>query len=162
MATAEVVSYAAPAYRRNGELLKKSLAGLSREEWLRQPAEASNHLFWIVGHIMWARTAVLGMLGASWSRPWLTLFARGGNLAAADQYPSLEEINAAWDEQSAALISALENASPEIMASPAPERIPSFDGTKAGTIELLGQHEAGHVGQAIYLRSWLQHGRATS
>jgi hypothetical protein len=151
------IANAAATYRMNGEMLAKSFAGLTPEEWLRRPGESSNHLLWIVGHVIWARAAVLGLLGVQWSKPWAPLFSRGAKLGDAAQYPSPEEMAAAWTEVSAALTSALEAVSSEALAAPAPPRVPNFDGTVGGTVGFLGLHESLHVGQAAYLRTWLGH-----
>lgn len=154
---AEIVN-AAATYRQNGELLVKTYAGLTPEEWLRSPSESCNHLTWIVGHIIWARGATLGLLGSPWTRPWFPLFGRGSKLAEPSQYPSAPELEEAWQDVSAALTCALNEASSEALSAPAPERIPAFDGKLSGTIGFLAFHESYHVGQAAYLRSWLGHG----
>ncbi len=151
------IATAASTYSHNAQFLVKSYAGLTDEEWLRRPGDQSNHLLWIVGHVAWARSAVLGLLGAPWSKPWLPLFARGVKLDDAAGYPTPQEISLAWDEVSAALTAAIDQASPEALAAPAPPRIPSFDGTVGGTIAFLAFHESLHVGQAAYLRTWLGH-----
>ncbi len=151
------IANAAAAYRMNSQALSKSFAGLTPEEWLRRPSESSNHLLWIVGHVIWARAAVTGLLGTKWSRPWLSLFARGAKVVDAGQYPSPQEITQAWEELTAALKSALEEVSVETLAAPSPEKIPTFDGKVSGTIGFLAFHEASHVGQAAYLRTWLGH-----
>jgi hypothetical protein len=142
----------------NGEMLAKSFAGLTPEEWLRRPGESSNHLLWIVGHVIWARVAVLGLLGAQpLSLPWLPLFSRGAKLGDAAQYPTPEEMTAVWQECADALTSAFEQVSTETLFAPAPPRIPTFDGKVGGTVGFLGMHESMHAGQAAYLRTWLGH-----
>ena len=158
MSVPNEISNAAATFRMNGEMLAKSFAGLTPEEWLRRPGESSNHLLWIVGHVIWARAAVVGLLGAQpFSLPWLTLFSRGTKLGDAAQYPTPEEMTAAWEECAAALTRALDQGSPETLSAPAPARIPSFDGKVGGTVSFLGWHESIHTGQAAYLRTWLGH-----
>lgn len=152
-----VIAATASTYRFNGDFLAKSYAGLTDEEWVRRPNETSNNVLWIVGHVAWARAAVLGLLGSPWSKPWLKEFARGSKLGDPEQYPTPQELDVAWQEATAALTAAFEQATPEALAAPAPERIPSFDGTVGGTIGFLAFHESLHVGQAAYLRRWLGH-----
>jgi uncharacterized damage-inducible protein DinB len=158
MAIAERISTAASSFERNNSLLGKCFEGLSDEEWLRQPGENSNHLLWIAGHIVWARAGVMRMLGAEWTKPWLAQFARSAKLLDAAQYPRPEEVTAALTESAGALTAAMEAASPEALAAPGPERVPSIDGTLGGTVFFLAYHETSHVGQAVYLRSWLNKG----
>jgi hypothetical protein len=95
-----------------------------------------------------------------WNRPWLPLFARGARIEAADQYPALDEVLAAWKEVSATLAKAMEGATAETMAMAAPEKSPSFDGKIGGMVSFLAYHETYHVGQLAYLRKWLGHGGA--
>lgn len=161
MPIAERISTAASCFERNDSVLNKCLEGLSHEEWLRQPSETSNHLLWIAGHIVWARSAVMRILGTEWSQPWLPLFARGAKLGEAAQYPRSEDVTAALAESNGALTAALEAASADALAVPGPAGIPSLDGTLGGTVSFLAYHESGHVGQVVYLRSWLKHGGVT-
>ena len=52
------------------------------------PNEKTNHIAWIVGHVIWARKQLLGRLGTEWSQPWLDLFARGAKCDDSAAYPS--------------------------------------------------------------------------
>jgi hypothetical protein len=151
------IAGAAHSFQLNNDLLKKGLDGLNTEEWLRSPGASSNHILWIVGHVIWARVAVLGLLGSEWSRPWLSLFGRGAKPADAAEYPTPEEATLAFEEVSARLTAALEGASEETLSKPSPERIPSADGQISGVLNFLAYHETIHVGQVAYLRKWLGH-----
>jgi hypothetical protein len=151
------IATAAAIYRQNDGLLAKSWAGLTPEEWLRQPGQSSNHLLWIVGHLILVRSVMLGILGTSWSRPWLPLFGRGAKLVEPHEYPSPEEITTAWQDISVAFASALEQAPAAVLSAPPAEKIPTFDGKNSGLFGFLAFHESYHVGQAAYLRTWLGH-----
>ena len=151
------IAQAAIQYGQNHDLLEKSFQGLSPDEWLKSPAECSNNLLWIAGHIVWARSMALGFLGSLWSRPWLSLFARGAKLVDPAQYPSQEEVITAWRDVSESLTAALENASVEALSAPSPVKSPSFDGKMSGLVSFLAFHETYHVGQICYLRCWLGH-----
>lgn len=159
MPVAESISFAAATFHRNSQMFPKCHAALTPEEWLRRPSESSNHLLWIVGHMMWAREIVLGLLGASCSKPWFPMFAMGSKPTSAEPYPSVEEIKSAWQEVSAVLTAALEKATPEALSAKAPDRIPTFDGKLSGTIGFMAYHETYHAGQVAYLRTWLGHDR---
>ena len=151
------LSTAAHAYRQNAALLNKSFEGLKAEEWLTSPKPTSNPELWILGHVVWARSMALKLLGSPWERPWLSLFARGAKLPERSQYPSPEEIMLGWQEVSTNLTAALEGATDEVLSAPAPEKSPSFDGKVGGMVTFLAFHEAYHVGQAAYLRCWMGH-----
>jgi hypothetical protein len=50
-----VIATAAENYRFNSDFLTRMVQDLSPEEWLSRPNEKSNHIAWIVGHVIWAR-----------------------------------------------------------------------------------------------------------
>jgi uncharacterized damage-inducible protein DinB len=153
------IANAAASFHINSDILDKSLADLTPEEWQTRPNETSNAMFWIAGHILWSRASAIGLLGSSWSKPWLGLFARGSKLLDKDQYPSPDELLLAWNEVKPTLTAALESASAETLAAPGPARIPSLDGKVSGVVGFLALHETYHAGQACYLRRWLGHGQ---
>jgi uncharacterized damage-inducible protein DinB len=152
------IASAAYSFTTSEGLFNKSFEGLSAEEWQRRPNASSNHMLWVAGHVIWARAAVLGMLGQPWTQPWFHLFTRGSKTVGADEYPSAGEILSSFAEVSTRLTAALDAATDEALSAPAPERIPSADKTLAGTILFLAHHDAYHLGQAAYIRAWLGHG----
>lgn len=159
MPVASQIAHAAGGFRFNADLLDKSLEGISSDECCTCPGDGSNSLLWVAGHIVWARSRALSMLGTTWSRPWLPQFGRGAKLGETAEYPSLDELLLAWEDVKAALNDALENASTETLSAPGPAGIPNFDGMLSGVISFLALHESYHVGQAAYLRRWLGYGQ---
>ena len=158
MPVPQQIANAAVSFQRNKSVLDKSCKDLTAEEWLKCPSEGSNHLLWIAGHIVWARSSVLKVLGGpEWSRPWLSLFARGKKRQEATLYPSAEEVMAAFEDLSGHVTETLENASEDTLKSEAPPKSPPGDGTLGGVINFLAFHETYHVGQIAYLRCWLGH-----
>ena len=150
---------AAQIYSRNESLLAKAIDSLTAEQWARRPGECCNSALWILGHMVWARSRGLKLLGVSWDKPWLHHFERGSKPADPSQYPSSEEVLIAWQELSACLPPALEAAPAEAMAAAAPEPSPSFDGTIGVMVGFLAMHESYHVGQVVYLLRLLGHDR---
>lgn len=161
MPIASPIASAAHTYRQNEKILGKTFLGLTPEEWQRRPGETSNPILWVVGHVIWARSLVLGVLGSSWTRPWLPLFVRGAKLGEPAQYPSPDELLLAWQEVSESLTAALEGATEEALSAPAPEKMPTVDGKVSGVVGFLAFHETYHVGQAAYIRTWLGHDGVT-
>lgn len=153
------IVHAAGSFRLNADLFEKSIEGLTPEEWQSCPSQSSNGLLWVAGHIVWSRSRALGFLGETWSRPWLSLFARGAKPVERAECPSPDEVMLAWKEVKAALNVAMESATDEKLATPGPERVPSFDGKLSGLLSFFALHESYHVGQAAYLRRWLGHGQ---
>jgi len=150
-----VIATAAENYRFNSDFLTKMVSDLSPEEWLRRPDEKLNHIAWIVGHVIWARKAVLGRLGTEWSQPWLSSFARGVKCNDVATFPSPDTLMEGWREVSGVLATALDGASEEVLSQPSTQGPPSADGKISGVVNFLAIHETYHVGQASYLRSWM-------
>jgi uncharacterized damage-inducible protein DinB len=144
-------------FKRNEAMLAKSIEGLSTEQWTRRPLDESNSVLWILGHIVWARSRALKLLGVAWAEPWLTYFERGSKPEDAPHYPAPDEVLAAWKDLSTSLPAALEAVSAEAMATSAPTPSPSLDGTVGGMVTFLAMHETYHVGQIVYLRRLLGH-----
>ena len=152
------IAQAAEDYRFNNNFLLNSVKDLAAEEWVKRPSENCNHVAWIVGHVIWARTSVLSRLGAKWSAPWLGLFARGAKLDDSAAYPSSDTLIDAWKEVGVVLSQALENASEEALGcAVTPPGPPSADGKISGQIRFLAWHETYHVGQVSIVRGLLGH-----
>jgi uncharacterized damage-inducible protein DinB len=151
------IAIAAVSFKYNADFLKKNVDGLTDEEWVRCPEGCANHVLWIVGHVTWARSALLKRLGEDWSKPWMSVFGRGAKSDGPPAYPSPEETMLAWAESCARLSAAMESVSEEALAAPSIQGPPSADGKVSGVVNFLAYHETYHIGQASYLRSWLGH-----
>ncbi|HWG21328.1 MAG TPA: DinB family protein [Terracidiphilus sp.] len=151
------IASAAQEYRFNNDFLVKSVKDLSPEEWLQRASPCTNHIAWVVGHVIWTRKALLGRLGTEWSAPWLGMFARGAKVEDGAAYPSPDALLDAWREVSTVLAGAFENASEEMLAQPAKNGPPSSDGKESGIVNFLAWHETYHVGQISLLRCLLGH-----
>ena len=147
---------AAQNFNMNSNFLKSGLTGFTDEDWLKRRNDHTNHMLWIVGHLIWSRSAVLARLGDQWKLPWMQLYARGEKCTDCPDAPPPAEVGAAWDESCARLNKAMESATEELLDTPAAKPgPPSADGKLSGTINFMVLHETYHVGQAAYIRSWL-------
>ena len=144
----------------NNGIYERTVQGIPPEQWLIQPSQESNHLLWVAGHAAVSRAVAVRLLGGEWSAPWQNLFTRGQTRVDKDQYPSVAEVQQAWNEISGRLMSALPSASPELMRKPVENGRPSIDGTVGGTVGFLCLHESYHLGQMGFIRKWLGHGQA--
>jgi uncharacterized damage-inducible protein DinB len=151
------IASAAVSFKQNEVFLKKSVDGLTDEEWTRKPDGAANDILWIVGHVTCVRGGLLKRLGAEWSKPWFALFGRGTKPDDLAAYPTPHEAMLAWDESSALVKAAMESVSADVLAAPATNGPPSADGRVSGIVNFLAYHETYHIGQASYLRGWLGH-----
>lgn len=156
MALSPLLTVASQNFNTNSTFLKQGLQGLNDEDWCKQPNEHCNSILWIVGHVTWARAMVLARLGDKWTLPWMPLYARGSKCVDSPDAPSPKALMEAWDESGTRLKTAMENASEDLLNSPAPQPgPPSADGKLTGTINFMALHETYHVGQAAYIRSFL-------
>jgi uncharacterized damage-inducible protein DinB len=152
-----VIAAAAENYRFNSKFLEDSVKDLAPGEWLRRPSETTNHIAWIVGHVVWTRTMLLRRLGTEWSQPWLDQFARGAKCDEGAAYPAPGAMLDAWRESSSLLMQALETIPEDALAQPVQKGPPSADGKVSGVVNFLAIHETYHGGQIAYLRGWLGH-----
>ena len=136
-------------------LYDKALDGLDQKALLARPAEVSNPIVWIAGHLAYSRTGLAGIVGARLDMPWPKLFARGAKAAAPEAYPDIAEIRAAWTHASTALMQRLEELNEADLAAPSPRSFPIPDKTIRGAITFNAFHESYHVGQMAYVRKWL-------
>ena len=151
----EVIAAAAGEFRRNTGFLEKLVEDITPEHWLSRPTDCTNHIAWIVGHVVWARQILITRVGGAWEQPGLDIFARSAKLEADLAYPASNALVAAWRESGDALNNTLGGLSAEALAAPAPPGPPSPDGKVSGFVGVLAWHETYHVGQISYLRSWL-------
>lgn len=146
-------------FRANTEIISKAIEGIPAEDWFRKPGDDSNHLMWVLGHLVVHRGSVLKIAGVDWSSSWGDLFARGSERVADAEYPTVDEMRTAWTEISEQLAGALRQASADLLEAPAPDGPPSFDKKVGGTIAFYAFHDTYHAGQVSYLRKWLGHGQ---
>jgi len=146
-------------FKINTEIVNRAIAGVPQEDWLRKPGDDSNHLMWVMGHLVVHRGSTLKLLGVDWNSSWAPLFARGAERIADDEYPSADEMRAAWQKVSADLVNAVHEAPKDMLEQSAPKGPPSFDGKLSGTVAFYAFHDAYHAGQASFLRKWLGHGQ---
>lgn len=146
-------------FKANTDIVNKAIADVDAEHWFKNPGDDSNHLMWIMGHLVVHRGQTLKILGVDWNNQWASLFARGAERLADAEYPSAEEMRAAWQDVSAHLSAALQQPSPDLLAKDAPKGPPTFDGKVGGTVAFYAFHDTYHVGQISYVRKWLGYGK---
>ena len=146
-------------FRANTEIISKAIADVRPEDWYRTPGDDSNHLMWLLGHLVVHRGHVLKILGSQWDSSWAPLFARGAQRVDDSQYPTIEEMRGAWEQISEQLKTTLREPAAEILNAPAPEGPPSFDKKLSGTIAFFAFHDTYHAGQVSFLRKWLGYGQ---
>ena len=146
-------------FKTNTDIINMAIADVKDEDWLRQPGDNSNHLLWLLGHVVVHRGLVLKTVGADWNASWAPLFARGSERVNAAQYPSVEEMRDAWNQVSEQIKATLNGSPAEVLNKPSAEGIPSFDKQVSGSVAFLAFHDTYHTGQISFLRKWLGYGQ---
>jgi hypothetical protein len=145
-------------FKINTDIVSKAIADVASDDWFRKPGDDSNHLMWVMGHLIVHRGRTLKLLGEQWDTSWASLFARGAQRVDDAEYPSSEEMRSAWNQVSDELSAALNNAPAEVLSQEAPKG-PTLDGKLSGSVAFLAFHDAYHAGQVSYLRKWLGYGQ---
>lgn len=146
-------------YRTNTDIINKAIADMKDEDWFRQPGNESNHLMWLLGHLVVHRGLVLKHMGVDWNRPWASLFAPGAQRVDDAAYPTINEMRDAWSQISEQLKATLNESPEDLFAKPVPAGLPSFDQKISGLVAFLAFHDCYHTGQVSFLRKWLGYGQ---
>jgi hypothetical protein len=146
-------------FKFNTDIINKATADINPEHWFKKPGDDSNHLMFVMGHLVVHRGSTLKTLGGDWNAPWARLFASGAERVADADYPSIDEIRTAWNQVSAELSAVLRQPNKDVLTKDAPKGPPSFDGKISGIVAFYAFHDTYHVGQVSYLRKWLGYGQ---
>jgi len=149
--------YISGMFKTNTDLVGKATVGIPAEQWMLKPGETSNHLLWVMGHLIWSRGNILRTLDVDWKLSWAKQFARGAKPEEILQYPQVDEVVQTWADISDQLSACLASVSAEVLDKPHDK--PTFDGKVGGFVAFLAFHETYHVGQVSYIRKWLGHGQ---
>jgi hypothetical protein len=145
------------SYRLNLDYAHRLVADLSEDQLCAQPIEgrSMNHAAFVLGHLAWTSESMAGLLGAADARgaELRELFGMGSQVHAdRNRYPSKVELVQSLDNAHARLIDAVNRATPEKLAEPAPERMRSRFATLGHLVfGLMTSHEGVHLGQ---LSAW--------
>lgn len=133
----------------------RALAGIGNDALLTRPGPRSNPMLWVAGHLVQARTRLLGACGPPRTLPWADLFATGSVIGDLTRYPGIGELVAVWRSASDELTKRIAALPDQRLDEPAPRWLTGGDGTMLDALAYAAFHEAYHVGQMGYLRKWL-------
>lgn len=143
-------------YRLHRRLLLNCLDGMDDATATRPLAPATNHAAFLALHLIEVRHWLLGnLLGRETTNPFAELSGGAQGIDDIPRFPTVKELNAAWEEVSDHLEGALEELGEEQLEAPVEPSFPVADGSLAGALAFLAQHEAYHVGQLALLRKGL-------
>lgn len=141
----------------NDTFINRSIDGLTEDELWHRPTEQTNPMYWLLGHIVHTRGALLRILGDDYRTGWGDRFQRGAVIQERAQYPTLEEIQRVRSETGPRLAARLATLSEaELTREATGHQLPGSK-TVGDQIAFLGLHEAYHVGQLAYVRKMIGH-----
>jgi hypothetical protein len=138
--------------------LKMLVGDIPEEQMCRQPGGMVNHPAWTLPHLVAGSefAALLLGLGPGMPSDWSAKYGRGSvPVDDASAYPSKAEAMAALEKQHARVSEALAGVDPALLeqAMPNEEFRQIMPTIGDGLMFLLGNHEAGHLGQ---IAAWRQ------
>ncbi len=126
-------------------IFQNALMELTEENVLKRPSDRSNHINWILGHILHCRYMLAGRLGLDVESPFGDTYWK----AIEDKkYPKMEEVVNDFPKISEKLIQQIKSKSDEELDHRAAQDQPSL----ADMLSFFSYHEAYHLGQIGYAR----------
>ena len=159
-ATTSVSAVAGPLsviFSVSDNFINRSIAGLAEDDLWYRPTDQSNPIFWLLGHVVHTRGAVLRILGDDFRTGWGDKFQRGASLMDRSSYPGFDEIERVRAEAGSRLVTRLATVTDDYLGREATGHALPNCKLVADQIAFLGLHEAYHVGQMAYLRKMLGH-----
>jgi uncharacterized damage-inducible protein DinB len=148
------VSPLAETVRLNTRLFRNCLDGLADEQARARPSSCTNSLAYIAAHLVASRYFVLTYLGVKQASPLDRYTGGWKSIDEMTEWPTLDEIRAAWSAVSATLDQALATASPASLDAPVTTEMPLEHKTTLGMLVFLVQHDSYHIGQLSLLRKY--------
>jgi uncharacterized damage-inducible protein DinB len=146
----------ADTLKRNGEMLKMTLADLSDADLLQRPVPGANSANWQLGHLIVSESFFVKVCsGAAPELPAgfadrYTKETQG--VSDPSQLAKKDELLRLFDRVRGAMIEFARNIKPEQLDQPGPEPIRAFCPTVGHAILLAANHVAMHLGQIQVLR----------
>ena len=144
----------ADLYRFNSEMVSLALADLSPEDATHRLKDGDgSSIVYLVGHLCSSRYGLLQALGAADSNPYKDLFGEGSGSRGGDDYPSLAELAAGWQDTAEKLDAALAGISDEDAMQDDEAGFPTPEKSLRGRLAFILWHETYHLGQMGILRT---------
>ncbi len=118
---------------------------LTNEKSFERPGKNSNHINWLLGHILTCRYMLANICGVEDQDPYNKMYFP--KLEEANDYKTIEEIKSHWEGISNKLVNVISELTDEELHT----EIPNM-GTRYDLINFFIYHEAYHLGQIGYAR----------
>lgn len=135
-------------------LFSNVIQGISEDQRHVKISDETNHIGWLIGHVVSSRYMVANLLGLELKEPCPNHFANGKGLKEGD-YPAISEMIKGWVEMSEKLNDAFDNASDELLDAEPPMQTPIGLNSIIGLIAFFAHHESYTLGQIGIFRKFL-------
>ena len=142
----------AGALRLNRRLYKNCLEGITEEQARVRPSDTTNSAVFVAAHMAESRYYTLKVLGAERNNPLAPSLGEWRGIDEIQEWPSLAEIESAWNDASAALDARLADITPAQLDAPSGTQMPIEDTSVLGLFTFMVQHDSYHLGQLSLLR----------
>jgi uncharacterized damage-inducible protein DinB len=139
-------------FRLNTDLVLNCLAGVDDATAWQQVTEDTNHIAFILAHLITARHLIADAFGSPLPSPLEGAMDRATKVADVLELPPVDELLAHWLAVSEHLSDALAQLPDETLGAPTPMRFPIEGDTLLSVLAFFAQHDSYHVGQLALLR----------
>lgn len=143
--------------RINTGLFANCLDGIDDTHATYRLNQRTNNIVFIAAHLVEARHFLASQLQVAAPTPFDGKLSGAKTIADLNEFPTIAEVAASWEEISEKLASRFETLTGEELAKASAQIFPGDDRTILGAIAFLLQHEAYHIGQLAFIRKFLDH-----
>jgi uncharacterized damage-inducible protein DinB len=142
-------------FRLNTELVVNCFAGVDDATAWRQVTGDTNHMAFVLAHLITARHLIADAFGAPLPSPLEGVMDRATKVSDVIELPPAEELLGYWRAVSTHLDDAIAMLPDETLAEHTPMRFPIQGDTRLSVLAFFTQHDSYHVGQLSLLRRQL-------
>ena len=136
----------------NNRLFANCLVGLTDAQCHERPSDSTNSAAFVAAHLAEARFWGLKILGVERANPLEKKLGQWKGIDEITDWPSLDEIKAAWAEASAAMDQRMAAIAPAELDKASGSQMPLEDSSVLGLFAFMVQHDSYHIGQLSMLR----------
>lgn len=142
-------------FRLNTDLVVNCFAGVDDATAWKQVSGDTNHMAFVLAHLITARHLIADAFGAPLASPLEGVMDRATKVADVVELPPVDELLSYWLAVAAHLNDTLGQLSDETLREPTPMRFPIEGDTRLSVLAFFAQHDSYHVGQLALLRRQL-------
>jgi uncharacterized damage-inducible protein DinB len=144
----------AETIRLNTRLFRNCLDGLDEEPARARPSSCTNSAAYVAAHLVESRFFMLTYLGLKQASPLDRYTGGWKSIDEMTEWPSLDEVRAAWSAVNDTLNQRLAAATAADLDAPVTTQMPLESKTTLGMLVFLVQHDSYHIGQLSLLRKY--------